>query len=66
MKFCLNCDDMDDLALSDDARNLDDLHRRFENCVQTGRFDGDLCSRIFVAEDGIDSPDIFSDDAVKE
>ena len=62
MKFCLNCDDMDDLAVSEASGQLDELHRRFENCVNTGRFDGDLCSRIFVAEDAIDSPDFFADD----
>ncbi len=62
MKFCLNCEDMDDLALTEESRLLDELHQRFELCVITGRFDGDLCSRLFVAEDLIDSPEVFADD----
>jgi hypothetical protein len=62
VEFCLNCDDMDDFALSDESAQLDSLHERFENCVQSGRFDGDMCSRLFVAEDGMNESDVFGDD----
>lgn len=62
VRFCLNCNDMDDLALSDEVENLDQLHERFENCSWTGNFDGDICSRIFVAEDRIADADLFTDD----
>ncbi|MBN1448865.1 MAG: hypothetical protein JXA28_13120 [Bacteroidetes bacterium] len=53
---------MDDLATSEEAKDLDGLHKRFENCSKTGRFDGDICSRLFVAEDRIDDPDLFADE----
>ncbi|MDT8325678.1 MAG: hypothetical protein RRA94_16305 [Bacteroidota bacterium] len=62
VRFCLNCNDMDDLATSEEAKDLDQLHERFRNCNETGRFDGDICARIFVAEDGIDDADLFADD----
>jgi hypothetical protein len=51
VKFCLNCDDMDDLAVSLDETDLDDVKARFRNCNETGRFQGDVCSRMFVATD---------------
>ena len=51
---------MDELALSEEAAQLDQIQNRFDNCRKTGRFDGDLCARIFVADDEIDSPDIFA------
>lgn len=60
VRFCLNCDDMDDLATSEEAKKIDQIHERFDNCRKTGRFEGDICSRLFVAEDDIDSPDLFA------
>mgnify|MGYP000225397472 CR=1 FL=1 len=62
VRFCLNCNDMDDLATSPEADDLDALHKRFEECMESGRFDGDLCARLFVAEDRIDDADLFADD----
>ena len=62
VRFCLNCNDMDDLATSEEAKQIDQIHERFDNCRKTGRFDGDLCARLFVAEDDIDSPDIFAEE----
>ncbi len=60
--FCLNCNDMDDLAVSDEAKDLDQLHRRFDNCREIGKFQGDVCARIYVAEDRIDEPAFFADE----
>ena len=62
LRFCLNCNDMDDLATSEEARDVEQLRRRFNNCRETGRFDGDLCARLFVADDGIEDPSVFPDD----
>lgn len=61
VQFCLNCNDMDDLAVSDESRNVEQLRRRFNNCKETGRFDGDICARLYVAEDDIDEPSLFAD-----
>jgi hypothetical protein len=62
VKFCLNCDDMDDLAVSPEADDLAHLQDRFENCVHTGRFEGDVCSRLFVADDAIETADMYEDE----
>ncbi len=62
VEFCLNCNDMDDLATSEEAKDLDQLHERFRNCREKGRFQGDMCARLFVAEDRIDDPALFAED----
>ncbi len=62
VEFCLNCNDMDDLALSDEAKDLDQLHRRFDGCRESGKFQGDVCARIYVAEDRINEPAFFADE----
>jgi hypothetical protein len=62
VEFCLNCTDMDDLATSEEAKDLDQLHARFRNCRESGRFQGDLCARLFVAEDRIADPSFFVED----
>ena len=61
-RFCLNCNDMDDLATSDEAGDVDALRQRFNNCKESGRFDGDLCARLFVADDGIEDASVFADE----
>ncbi|MFZ1729922.1 MAG: hypothetical protein WBQ23_00945 [Bacteroidota bacterium] len=60
--FCLNCNDMDDLAISEEAKDLEQLQSRFSVCKESGKFDGYLCARLFVAEDRIDNPGIFADE----
>jgi hypothetical protein len=60
--FCLNCNDMDDLATSEEATNLKQLQSRFNSCKETGKFQGYLCARLFVAEDRIDNPSLFADE----
>ncbi len=62
VEFCLNCNDMDDLAISEEAAKLNQLQSRFSNCRETGCFQGDLCARLFVAEDRIDNPAFFADE----
>jgi hypothetical protein len=62
VRFCINCDDMDNLATSSEVENLDALRERFRNCDKTGNFNGDICSRLFVAEPGDQPGPIFDDE----
>ncbi|MFA6235144.1 MAG: hypothetical protein WC824_13300 [Bacteroidota bacterium] len=61
-EFCLNCNDMDDLAISEEASNLEQLQTRFSICRESGKFYGDFCARLFVVEDRIDNPALFADE----
>jgi len=62
IRFCLNCDDMEDLALSDEGQDIDGLYERFANCLESGNFQGDVCSRLFIVKDGIVDADLFMDE----
>ncbi|MBR9975118.1 MAG: hypothetical protein KFF77_06020 [Bacteroidetes bacterium] len=54
---------MDDLAISEEAQDVEQLRQRFRNCKETGRFDGDLCARLFVVDDGIATPPQWTDES---
>lgn len=62
VKFCMNCDDIDDVATSGEADNVDALRERFQNCEKTGNFDGDICSRLFIAKPGGEGSALFDED----
>jgi hypothetical protein len=62
VKFCVNCDDIDDMALDENAVNKEALRKRFQNCEKVGKFDGDVCSRLFIAEPGEEPGPIFEED----
>ena len=62
VKFCLNCDEMDDLAVSEEADSPEELRKRFQNCDKNGKFDGDICSRLFVAEASDDPGPMFEEE----
>ncbi|MBL0176793.1 MAG: hypothetical protein IPP94_16285 [Ignavibacteria bacterium] len=32
VKFCVNCDDIDDMAVDEEAVNKEALRKRFQNC----------------------------------
>ncbi len=48
VEFCLNCNDMDDLAVDPVSQDIDAAKERFQNCDETGNFQGDVCSRLYV------------------
>ena len=58
--FCTNCDGLDDFAVSPEVKEVGKLYQRFHNCEDTGNFEGDLCSRLYVALDGVSEADELS------
>jgi len=62
--FCMNCDDIEDLSVSPEADDMDAIRDRFRNCKRSGNFDGDICSRLFVAETGDDPGPLYDDDEI--
>jgi hypothetical protein len=61
IKFCLNCDEMEDLAVDEEAGSKEAAQKRYQNCQKTGRFEGDICSRVFVADNENFSEEQFTD-----
>lgn len=60
--FCLNCNDMEDLAVREEAAYIELLQERFSICRETGKFDGDFCSRVFIAKDGVENISFLADE----
>lgn len=53
--FCTECGkELDDFCFTPDALSLDAVQKRAANCSHTGKMNGVLCSRWFIAE-----PDSF-------
>ena len=50
--FCTECDnDLNEFALSPKSRNRKKVRKNHENCVKTGKFSGEFCSKIFISSD---------------
>jgi hypothetical protein len=53
LEFCTNCDDIEDLAVKSEVKEVGKLYERFHNCEDSGKFEGDLCSRLFIATEAL-------------
>jgi len=62
IEFCVNCDGLEDLAVTPEAEDLEGIKQRFHNCEHTGKFSGDICSRMFVAEKSDDPGYLFEEE----
>jgi hypothetical protein len=51
VEYCTNCYGLDDFAVSKEVKEVSKLYERFHNCESTGNFEGDFCSRLYVALD---------------
>lgn len=50
--FCTECDsDLNEFALSSKSKNKKKIKKNHENCVKTGKFSGEFCSKIFISSD---------------
>lgn len=48
-KFCTECgDELEDFSLDKEASNGETVQKRYHNCRETGKFNGDICSRVFI------------------
>jgi hypothetical protein len=49
LEFCTNCDGLEEFAVGSEVKEVSALYERFHNCETSGKFEGDLCSRLFIA-----------------
>jgi hypothetical protein len=51
IKFCTACEEeLEDFSLSSMVNNLDVIQKNHENCKKIGKFNGEMCSRLFIAK----------------
>lgn len=49
IKFCTECGDvLEDFSVSDQAKNPNAVIENFHNCKKTGKFKGEICSKIYI------------------
>ncbi len=61
-EFCTNCKDIEDMAVTDEPNHIDRIRQRFHECERTGKFEGDFCARLFIAESDSDQDSLFEED----
>ena len=50
IKFCVECqDDLENFSVTPTVEDLEAIKKNFENCRATGKYKGELCSKIFIA-----------------
>jgi len=52
VEFCTECgEELNELCFEDQVNDKEFLKKNHENCIKTGKFKGDVCSRMFIAND---------------
>jgi hypothetical protein len=52
--FCTECgDELEDFAFSKNSKNKDQVRKKHYNCVKTGKFSGEFCSKLFISDDSL-------------
>ncbi len=50
--FCTECgEELEDFAFSEKVKNKTGLKKNHYNCVKTGKFSGEFCSKLFISDD---------------
>lgn len=50
--FCTECDhDLDTFWLSERARDPEAVRKNHQRCIETGKFKGELCAKMFIIND---------------
>lgn len=48
-RFCTECgEELENFTFDQEASDGETAKRRFHNCKETGKFKGDICSRMFI------------------
>ncbi len=50
--FCTECGDkLDDFCFNESASDVESVKKHMEGCKREGRYKGDMCARMFIADD---------------
>lgn len=57
VNFCTECGkSLDDFALENPNCDKETIKFRYKQCVETGKFKGDMCSKLFITDDENEEP----------
>ncbi|MGD8780739.1 MAG: hypothetical protein PVH88_17465 [Ignavibacteria bacterium] len=61
LEFCTECGkSLDDFDIVGIDNSFEALLKQFEQCRKNGRFKGDICSKLFIANQTFDSTEDLS------
>jgi hypothetical protein len=50
--FCTECGEkLDNFCFNDSASDVESVKKHMEGCKREGRYKGDMCARVFIADD---------------
>lgn len=50
--YCIECGEvLDDFSLNEVSKNVDAVRKNFANCKHTGKFKGDVCSKLYIIDE---------------
>ena len=56
IQFCVECqDDLENFSVTPTVEDIEAIRKNFEKCKTTGKYKGELCSKMFIASS--DDPD---------
>jgi len=54
LEFCTECNEaLDNFAFTAKSKSKKKVTANFANCKHKGKFNGELCSKVFISEDEI-------------
>ena len=52
--FCTECgDELQDFAFNISSKDKNEIRQKHYNCVKTGKFSGEFCSKLFISDDNL-------------
>jgi uncharacterized protein with PIN domain len=50
--YCVECGEvLDDFSFDEVSKNVDAVKKNFHNCKETGKFKGDICSKLYIIDE---------------
>jgi len=50
--FCIECGEvLDDFSVNEVSKDIDAVKQNFHNCKETGKFKGDICSKLYIIDE---------------
>jgi hypothetical protein len=50
--YCVECGEvLDDFSFDEFSKDVDAVKKNFHNCKETGKFKGDICSKLYIIDE---------------
>lgn len=50
--YCIECGEvLDDFSFNEVSKDINAVKKNFEDCKHTGKFKGDVCSKLYIVDE---------------